>query len=193
MPDDPRNPGGESSGGFSPSMRIGGIPAWGWLAGAAVVAGIWFYSRKKADETAPPTTNTVTVPGVDATDVQGQLATLNAQIRDLQGTGSVPTPTPNGDSISLGPLVRLPEPKATTGPHNSGPIPAGARLEDYALRYWGDASLARWLYWVNQDLIESAAKKAGYPDSNGGATLIPGINLNIPPKPTVEHVYSGNV
>lgn len=188
MPDDPRNP-AESSTGFSPSMRIGGIPAWAWIGVAAVGAGVWFYSRRSSTEE-PAATNTITVPGVDATDVQGQLATINAQIRDLQGSGSS-AGAPSGNVPTPGVYVQLPTPAASTGPHTTGPLPANTSLESLAVKYWGDASLARWLYWTNHDLIESAAKRAGHSDSNGGTFLAPGVNLDVPPKPTTQQLMGG--
>lgn len=177
MPEDPRNPGGDG-GGFSLSQKYIGLPAWAWL-GLAFGAGlIWFYARKsKTSDAAPPVTNTVTVPGADSQDVAGQLATINAQIRDLQGAGST---AGSGTGSSAAPSYMLPPPGVSSGPHNTGPLPSGASLEGLASTYWGDPTLSSWLYWVNQDLIENAAKRAGHPDSNGGKILVPGINLDVP-------------
>lgn len=189
MPDDPRNPGGGGSTGFSPSMKIAGLPAWGWVGIAAAAGFVWFYARRSSsDQEQQPVTNTVTVPGADATDIQGQLATLNAQIRDLQGSGSS---TSGGTNDNIPPVL-LPLPKAWTGPHNTGPLPANSSLEALALKYWNNPMGSSWLYWTNWEAIENAAKKAGYQDSQGGTILVPGINLVVPP-PLTQTTPPGTV
>jgi cytoskeletal protein RodZ len=91
------------SSGLDLSAKMGPLPVWGWIALAAaggVGVLLWLQSRKNA--AAAGTTGTTTeVQGADAATVanlQDQLATVEAQIRDTQGSGSTAQPTaPNSN------------------------------------------------------------------------------------------------
>lgn len=189
MADDPRNPGagapsGAPAGGSIASQKLGPLPTWAWIGLAAGGAFIWFYARRsKSTEDSQPVTNTVTVPGADSADVQGQLATIYSQIRDIQGGNSTPSPGGDVDADLSGTFANLP-PAASpdpSQPHTTGPLKAGASLENIATLLWGDPNGARWLYWTNEKVIEDAAQKAGYGNSQGGRILVPGIDLVVPP------------
>jgi len=180
--DDPRNPGGATSSANPLTTTYGPLPAWGWLGMAAAIGFVWFYSRRKTStEDTPPVTNTVTTPGADSADVQGQLATLYTQIRDLQGgqsTVDTAEPAPKNLTYNQLPAVKSQD---LSQPHNTGPLKQGDSLESIALRLWADPNGARWLYDTNMEKIETAAKNAGYPNSQDGTILVPGINLWVPP------------
>lgn len=163
------------------TQKLGPLPAWGWVAIAGAIGFVWFYARKKSTPAEVPVTNTVTTPSADSADVTGQLATLGAQIRDLQGSGSVVDTNPDS-AVSVANYSQLPQIKSPdpTRPHRTGPLAANASLQNLAVSLWGDPNGARWLYAVNEDLIENAARAAGHQSSEDGQILVPGINLLVP-------------
>lgn len=79
------------------TSKLGPLPVWAWVGIAAaggVVVLLWLQNRKAG--AASTTNNTTNVPDTQVTDLQSQLATVESQIRDLQGASSTTTPPPDG-------------------------------------------------------------------------------------------------
>jgi len=72
---------------------------------------------------------------------------------------------------------RSPAPRATA---DRVTVREGDTLRLIARRVWGDESRWNYLYSFNLEVIEGAAKAAGYSDSRFGERLIPGITLVLP-------------
>jgi hypothetical protein len=83
-PDAPRPAAG---GGFSLSKRYGPLPAWGWglVGGVGLYAAYRFYESRQSSSTAASSSST---SSGEAIDYAPQIATLQAEIQQLQGTGS---------------------------------------------------------------------------------------------------------
>lgn len=77
-------------GGFSFSKKYGPLPAWGWIALAAVGAGVWWYvrSRKAAAAAAAPAASST---DTSSTDYAGELSTIQSEVQQLQGAESTET------------------------------------------------------------------------------------------------------
>ena len=90
MTQPPEAPPRESGGGLS--TKVGPLPGWAWI-GIAAVAGIgvilWLRSRGSATSAAPG--STVSPDTATVGNLQDQLATIAAQMRDLQGGSTTPT------------------------------------------------------------------------------------------------------
>jgi hypothetical protein len=103
------------------SQRLGPLPVWGWLALAGVIAiGAYFWIRHgqsgaaaaTAGSTAGSTAGTATgtgcydaggnsVPCAEA-DYASEIAALQSEIDNMQGSGSTPTSTPGaGSTLSV--------------------------------------------------------------------------------------------
>jgi len=180
----------ERGGGSGLTAKVGPLPTWGWIAIAAaggIGVLLWLQHRRSAAQPTG-TNNTVAVQGADAATVsnlQDELQTAFAQIRDLQ-SGQASTPAPSAPTTAPSPANPFPTPgQSPASYHNTGPLKQGTTLQDLAKLYWGDPALASVLYYTNTATIEEAAHKAGYASSNGGQILIPGINLEVPPKPNM--------
>lgn len=92
-----------SGGGGAMSEKLWGLPTWGWVAIAAaggVVMLLWLQNRKKGDSAPQQTLTTPSADSADVQDLQSQLATIEAQIRDLQGGGSTPAPGDDGSGTT---------------------------------------------------------------------------------------------
>ena len=74
------------SGGFSLSKRYGPLPAWAWglLGGAAVYAVYRFRQSRQAPAATAATTTAAPASAAQPTDFAPQIATLQAEIQDLQ-------------------------------------------------------------------------------------------------------------
>lgn len=95
----------EGGSGSGLTGKIGPLPAWAWL-GIAVVGGVvailWLRNRNAAAASGSSTTDTGTTgvsPDVaSVANLQDQLATVESQIRDIQGGTSTP-PAPGTDTV----------------------------------------------------------------------------------------------
>lgn len=86
-------------GGSGLSAKIGPLPTWAWI-GVAAVGGIvvilWLRSRSNTQQAATPGSD-VSPSTADVANLQDQLATVESQIRNLQGGNSTPIDTGNGN------------------------------------------------------------------------------------------------
>lgn len=138
----PASPAEPVGGGGFLSARYGPLPAWGWLtlaAGTAVIF-IWWRSRKNKTATAnatpaqaaPSNVSTLSQTSGECTDAQGnlvpcsqadyasQIASLQAEIDNMQGAASQPT----GTAATPAPAAAAAAP-ATTGQ----PVAGGSTMQ----------------------------------------------------------------
>lgn len=111
----------ETTRGNAFTAKVGPLPAWGWIAIAAAGGiGVLLWLQNRRGKQQP--TNTTDVQGVDSATLnnfEDALATIEAQIRDLQGAGSQPTPGGGGGLTPGGPT-----PPPVTPPSNDQPPPS---------------------------------------------------------------------
>lgn len=95
----PPEPQPREGGGSGLSAKIGPLPTWAWI-GVAAVGGIvvilWLRSRSNTQQAATPGSE-VSPSTADVANLQDQLATVESQIRNLQGANSTPIDTGNGN------------------------------------------------------------------------------------------------
>lgn len=140
-------------GGFSLTKRYGPLPAWAWglLGGVAVYAGYRFWQNRKAAGSAG-TAATTADTSTQGIDYGPELATIQAEIQQLQGAKSTPGPPgPQGapglqgtqgppgtdnDNTGAPPPIREPGPQTVTVPNVVGQRVAFAidRLESLGLK-----------------------------------------------------------
>jgi hypothetical protein len=115
--DEPQAP---SGGGFSLSKKYGPLPAWGWgLLGGAGIYAVWRFYKSRSSSSATTATSADTSQQVDFAP---QIATLQAEIQQLQGGESTegkgpvaPNPAnPGGTNVT------------SSTPTGNKPPPAGA-------------------------------------------------------------------
>lgn len=122
------------SSGSGLTAKLGPLPVWGWVAifavGGAVVM-LWMNNRKAAATSSTDTTSSdTTAQSADISDLQSQLATVEAQIRDTQGLPA--TPGPPGPQGAQGPPGTT-----TTTPPPPGPATQYATaLKGYHVDEW---------------------------------------------------------
>lgn len=109
------------------TRKFGPLPGWGWAAVAAVGAAgyMWYRNRSSSSSTTgtgtSSTTGSQTSTGTGGTDYAPQLATLGAEIQQLQGAESTDTAssstgtTPTGTTATSTPSAPTPSPRHTTG------------------------------------------------------------------------------
>lgn len=118
--DDGARPSPPSGGGFSLSKRYGPLPAWGWglIGGVGIYALYRFYESRQSSSSAPTATAS-TYP----TDFGPQIATLQAEIQQLQGGESTEggtTTTPTTKPVSVPPDQSKPPPAGAPPPVKGG-------------------------------------------------------------------------
>ncbi len=104
-----RPPTTKDSGGTGLNAKLFGLPTWGWvaLAGAGGVALLlWLQNRKNAAPAPVQTMDTSNAGDSQIQDLQAELATVESQIRDVQGMPS--TPGPAGPTGPAGPPGTVP-------------------------------------------------------------------------------------
>jgi hypothetical protein len=110
----PARPAPESGGGNILQRKIGPLPGWAWagLAGAAALA--WWYFRSRGTGAGQATDSGTAAADPAAAvgdDIQGQLATIQTEIQNLQGEESqegatTPANSGTGSSGSSKPAIR---------------------------------------------------------------------------------------
>lgn len=142
--------------------KIGPLPAWGWiaLAAAGAVGVLLWLQRRNAASSSTTTTPSVAPSTADVANLQDQLATVNSQIRNLQGANSTPT----GPTDQTAYLFKLPG-----DPDGPGAIYAGVPGVGWywvpntdVLSAFQKAKNPIWLGVINQDLANTrfGAKQA---------------------------------
>lgn len=129
--DDPRSPratigggpGIDDTGGTGLSRRMGGLPAWGWIAIAAAAGiGVILWLNFRKNQAAASSATTFDANSTDASIPTDQYEVLLSQIRDLQGDASQPGPTgPTGPAGPPGPPGPTSPPPVSQPPGHEGP------------------------------------------------------------------------
>ena len=84
------------------TRKFGPLPGWGWAALAGVGAIVYMWWRNKQGANAAAAASTPDTTGAVGDDVQGQLATIQTEIQDLQGEQSTDTDKDNDGSSGGG-------------------------------------------------------------------------------------------
>ena len=87
------------------TRKFGPLPGWGWaaVAGVAAIGYMWYRNRSGAAAAANAAATQPDTAAAVGDDIQGQLATLQTEIQDLQGTESTEAEgTGSGGSTSGG-------------------------------------------------------------------------------------------